>query len=437
MYGSTGANGWLTSETVSGQVTFSYRGFASAPRYDGDYDEVPTSVTCWPGGPGTIVSGGSWTDEDGIPLSNITMYPRLQGQGYHSPYCTGQFKRRDYDCSIWGCSVSGWYPLPPITRGASIRIDSVRPYEVVGRPDHPPAAGDWFNTPTTVFFQGRDDTSGIASCTSRPMSQSSVRTLQAMDGECTDRAGLTTRAVFYYHYDDVRPTVTFGDHPSTYDVDEQIVITCAASDAASGVASTTCEDVDAPAHTFGAGPHTLQATATDVATNVGEASTAFEVVATPIGLLRVSRQLAEDLRAGATRKDDEKRLAKVVEALDDALTPEAWDGPSHLATKGGKDVFKEAKNAAHDLDHVLGDKSTEVATDRLPSMIGWLVQASRLLATTAIEDAVAGDGSVKKIDDARKALAKGDDKRDDGKGENAIDRYRDAWKKALEALEGS
>lgn len=436
--GRTGANGWMTSSTVTGTVPYSYRGFASTPHYDGDYDEIPTEVTCYPGGPGSFDSGGHTTFETGIPSSGFyTHYFTLRGEGVHQPSCTGYFDRRDWDCSIWGCSVSAWYRWTSLTRGREVRIDSVRPYDVAGVPDRAPVTDNWHNAPTTVRFRGSDATSGIASCTQDSLATTSSRATRAVQGSCTDRAGNQEFATYLYRYDDVPPTVAYGAHPSSYDIDEHVGIACEAQDAASGIASTTCEDVDADASSFGVGSHVLRATATDVATNVGEGSTTFTVVASPIGLFRLSRRQTGDLREAAARKDDGKRLAKALEALDDALMPSAWTNADHLPAKDGKDVFKGAKSAIDELDHVLGDKARQVPAAPLRAIIDQLTEACRLIASTAIGDAVAADGSVKKLDDAREALAKGDDKRDAGKSKEAVDRYRDAWQKASDALGGA
>ena len=73
------------------------------------------------------------------------------------------------------------------------------------------------------------------------------------------------------------PTVTYSGNAGTYGVADTIHITCAASDNLSGVASTTCSDIDGPAYLFG-GTHTYSASATDNAGNTGGGSTSFTVV---------------------------------------------------------------------------------------------------------------------------------------------------------------
>jgi uncharacterized protein YjiK len=74
------------------------------------------------------------------------------------------------------------------------------------------------------------------------------------------------------------PTVTYIGNAGTYTLDQFVSIQCVAADA-SGIASTTCADIEGPAWSFPAGVNTFSATATDVAGNVSAAvSTSFTIV---------------------------------------------------------------------------------------------------------------------------------------------------------------
>ncbi len=75
------------------------------------------------------------------------------------------------------------------------------------------------------------------------------------------------------------PTVTYSAHPAAYGVDQQVGITCTATDPApgSGLASTTCKDITGPAYSFPLGLNRFSATATDNAGNIGSGTTSFTV----------------------------------------------------------------------------------------------------------------------------------------------------------------
>lgn len=98
--------------------------------------------------------------------------------------------------------------------------------------------------------------------------------------------------------DKTAPTVTYGQNRGTYTVDQDVAITCTATDPpasdgamGSGVASTTCSNVAGAAYTFPLGANTLSATATDNAGNVGTGSATFTVRVTYDSLCALSRRL--------------------------------------------------------------------------------------------------------------------------------------------------
>jgi hypothetical protein len=81
------------------------------------------------------------------------------------------------------------------------------------------------------------------------------------------------------------PTINFIGNAGTYDVSEQVTITCEATDEGSGVANTSCPTVvESPAYELGTGVHEYTATAEDNAGNAATASTSFEVIATADGM---------------------------------------------------------------------------------------------------------------------------------------------------------
>ena len=93
-----------------------------------------------------------------------------------------------------------------------------------------------------------------------------------------------------------------------------VTILCVASDAGSGLASTTCVDITGPASSFGVGSHTYSATAVDRAGNSATATTTFTVtpVAPPPTAASVCKLVRLDVAGSA------KYRAKGREHRDDA-----------------------------------------------------------------------------------------------------------------------
>ncbi|MFO0585294.1 MAG: hypothetical protein U0229_23690 [Anaeromyxobacter sp.] len=96
--------------------------------------------------------------------------------------------------------------------------------------------------------------------------------------------------------DRTAPVVAWAGNAGTYAADATVALTCTATDALSGVATTTCADVSAPAWTFGPGPHTVTASATDRAGNTASASATFTVSATATSLCHLAQELSSEPR---------------------------------------------------------------------------------------------------------------------------------------------
>ncbi|HEU4989380.1 MAG TPA: vWA domain-containing protein, partial [Gemmatimonadaceae bacterium] len=78
--------------------------------------------------------------------------------------------------------------------------------------------------------------------------------------------GTTTKSVTVKR-DATPPALAFSGNAGTYGVSQVVNISCSASDATSGLASSTCPEVSDSAYTLALGGHTLSATATDHAGN--------------------------------------------------------------------------------------------------------------------------------------------------------------------------
>ncbi len=110
-------------------------------------------------------------------------------------------------------------------------------------------------------------------------------------GTCVDNAGNSATAMYTAHIDTVAPTVNFAGNKGNYGVLDTVAISCTATDALSGIDTSTCPVANGPAWAFGAGSHTLSAQATDKAGNARSASTTFTVTVTAADLQKLTKNL--------------------------------------------------------------------------------------------------------------------------------------------------
>jgi alpha-tubulin suppressor-like RCC1 family protein len=109
-----------------------------------------------------------------------------------------------------------------------------------------------------------------------------------------DEAGNAEAAVrIAFKVDTTDPTLTLAGNQGSYQLTQTVAITCAAEDALSGVAGSTCADVDAPAWKFGPGAETLTAGAADLAGNTSALSASFTVVVSQSELCKLTTQLVK------------------------------------------------------------------------------------------------------------------------------------------------
>ncbi len=240
--------------------------------------------------------------------------PSISGAATTSPNANGW-----YNSAVtihWTCSdsLSGLASCPPdqtiSTEGANqtvsgtatdnagnsttvsspaVNIDLTGPTNVIGTPDRAPDSNGWYNHPVTITFSGQDATSGILSCSSSTYSgpDSAAATVT---GTCTDQAGNVSSGSVTLAYDATVPTITYTGNAGTYTIDQTVTITCSAIDNLSGIASTDCQNINAPAYTFATGVNTISSSATDNAGNIGTGSVTFTVGTTPDSLIALTQQ---------------------------------------------------------------------------------------------------------------------------------------------------
>jgi hypothetical protein len=152
---------------------------------------------------------------------------------------------------------------------------------------------------------------------------------------------------------------------------------------------------------------------------------------TPLGIKQTVLLEMQNTTPGTQEK---KKFDPALKALKESLAMSLWVDPSHIVPpSAGETVFNKEKTAVTKLRE-LRNMTNNVTPDD-DTALGWilsLVQADRLLATTAIEDKTPG-GKADKLQRANDELAKGDVDRNNGSWDKAIDHYKNAWKYAQQA----
>ena len=175
-------------------------------------------------------------------------------------------------------------------------VQLTMPKPTISATRSPEANADlWHNTAVTVSFTCDDPLFAIVGDCPAPVVLSTEGADQSVSRTVTTEGGLSlTPGVADIDIDLTNPTVTYAGGKATYGVEETISITCTASDALSGIASSTCANISGPATSFGLGVHTFSASALDLAGNSGTGSVSFTVVVTYSGLCTLTRSYVDD-----------------------------------------------------------------------------------------------------------------------------------------------
>lgn len=140
------------------------------------------------------------------------------------------------------------------------------------------------------------------------------------------------------------------------------------------------------------------------------------------------------LRATVTNEKDAQRLDEAIKKFTRSLDPTLWVDDNHVDAKHGHQVFSNEKDSVSKLNEILKDSSSSLSKDTIREYISFMVSADRMLAQTAVNDAIANSGDPKDIEKAQERIAEGDAFLTADNTESAIERYREAWKKAIQAL---
>jgi hypothetical protein len=234
---------------------------------------------------------GTWANRDvtvtdtcvdqGVVQSGIATDP-ISGSVTRTDETSETFMKVPLDCVDAAGNVA-----TPLGFFGPIRIDKTRPLVTTAATTadgQPYSAGAWTNQDVTVAFACTDQgsvQSGVAAVTFRRTTTLREGDAQFVmgNGLCFDRADNVDGPDTFgpVRIDKTAPLVTYTGNQEAYAILDTVAIDCAASDALSGVASNTCQNISGPAYAFGPGSHTFSASATDIAGNAGSGSTSFIV----------------------------------------------------------------------------------------------------------------------------------------------------------------
>jgi len=140
------------------------------------------------------------------------------------------------------------------------------------------------------------------------------------------------------------------------------------------------------------------------------------------------------LRNTVHDRSDRRSLDDVVDDLEDAVQARYWDGAAHLDPRRGDKVFDEIEQAVREVAKLERECDGRIPDAVLQGFVDDLVKATRLLAQTAIADAIAAHGDPRDVAKANDDLADGNRDAARGRFDDAIRGYEGAWARALKAV---
>ena len=175
----------------------------------------------------------------------------------------------------------------------------------------------------------------------------------------------------------------------------------------------------------------------NVSVTDGVTSTSVAIAVNVVGPLQIERDVLARIKALRNTTDDRsdrKSLDDVIEDLTEAVQAKYWDDASHLDPRKGDKVFDETEQAVRELAKLKRECHSRIPDALLQGFIDDLVRATRLLAETAIGDAIAAHGDRRDIAKANEELADGNHDAARGRADEAIQDYESAWERALKAV---
>ncbi|MFC5449803.1 glycoside hydrolase family 2 TIM barrel-domain containing protein [Paenibacillus aestuarii] len=311
--------------------------YVKVRKFDPNDQTPPGEVSNLTAAPGDGQVTLNWTDPadqdvKGINISEGTgsvNSVRIQ-PGQQTVTITGLTNGRSYSFKVSSVDASG-NESAGITVQATPYIDSTAPVTIASlEPLEPNGSNGWYTTDVTITLTASDDLSGVANTQYsidngqnwisfiNPISitQDGLNTIEYRS---KDRVGnIEAAKTLILPIDKTVPTVSFSVYEGKeYWIDQTITISCEATDTGSGIATSTCKNIAAPAYSFTLGANSVSASATDAAGNPSSATLRFAVKVSLESLKGLVNQFLSDNHTGIANSLTEK--------LDNAMMEE---GPS-------------------------------------------------------------------------------------------------------------
>jgi hypothetical protein len=138
----------------------------------------------------------------------------------------------------------------------------------------------WYVGDVTVNWSVDDPESAIASTAGCDRTNVTSDTASlTLTCSAKNRWGTSASQATKIRRDSTPPAIAYSGNAGYYTTSQAVKIACRAADPTpgSGLATTTCRNINGSGSSFGLGTHTFTSTATDNAGNIGRGSTAFEV----------------------------------------------------------------------------------------------------------------------------------------------------------------
>jgi hypothetical protein len=248
---------------------------------------------------GVTVSATDNPDGSGVAQTRCVLDPQSVPADYAalpSGECALTSVSADGTHTIYAASVDNAGNVESPVVSSTFEIDTTAP-TISAAVTTAPNANGWYDGNVDVHFTCNDAVSGIppGACPADQILSTEGAAVSSTAETVTDTAGNTSAPsnVVTVKIDKTPPTVTYTNNQTPYGLLATVAITCTAADSLSGVASTTCANVSGTAWSFGPGPHTFSATATDNAGNIGSSSTTFTVVVSSAALCTLTGQFVD------------------------------------------------------------------------------------------------------------------------------------------------